>query len=85
MNAALEQDTLELQTEVDFVETEKSIELSKLIDLAMFRIKLNDKVEDLVAMDSRCNHTGDCGSSNHQGNGYCHWCKICNPSNPRAY
>ena len=85
MKRVLEQDTLELPTEVDFVETKKSIHFNNSIDLPMFSIKLNNKEEDVVAMDSRCNHTGRCGSSNHQGNGYCHWCKICNPSNPKAY
>ena len=82
MKHLFEQDTLELPTELDFVETEKATELRNSMDLPMFRIKL---IDDVVAMDSRCNHTGKCGSRNHQGNGYCHWCKTCNPSNPRAY
>ncbi len=85
MKHLYEHDTLELPTKADFVKTEKATELSNSIDLPMVLIKLIDKMEDVAAMDSRCNHTGRCGSSNHQGNGYCHWCKICNPSNPRAY
>lgn len=79
MKREFEQDTLEMPTTFDLIGTEK------LIELKMFGIKVKGNVEEIIAMDSRCNHTGRCGSSNHQGNGYCHWCKICNPSNPRAY
>jgi len=42
-------------------------------------------IHEVVSMDSRCEHTGDCGSANHQGNNFCYWCSICNPDNEDAY
>jgi len=43
------------------------------------------KNTDVVNRDSRCEHTGDCGSAYHQGNNFCYLCSICNPDNEDAY
>ena len=82
MKNILNQVKLEKQIAVDLIQGELPNELINSIDLPLHFIDIEKNV---VAIDSRCNHSGRCGSSNHKGNGYCHWCKICNPSNPRAY
>lgn len=41
---------------------------------------------DVVCDNSLCRHSGDNhGSAYHTGNGWCYWCKYCNPSNKNAY
>jgi hypothetical protein len=82
MSKVLEQDTLELPTVADTVETEKRLELINSIDLSMVKIKLMDKAEGVDSYHSTCRHPGvGCGTENHRGDGhggYCYYCKLCN-------
>jgi len=77
--AVLEHDTLEI-SKVDYTSDAQQ----NMKAIAQSAITLMDN-NDVVYNDSRCRHTGGHGSRYHQGNGYCHWCTICNPSNPKAY
>lgn len=85
MKRVAEQSTLDLPMEIDSVETKKVIESNNLIDLPLISINLVDEQKDIVSKHPSCDHTGGCGSRYHQGNGWCWYCSICNPSNPKAY